>query len=63
MNDIVLDAYELDKAFRESVRFILQTDMSMFPMGYYNFGDFLLDRILPFPYEDPYFACRLHLLM
>lgn len=63
MNDVVLDPLEIDKAFREAVRFILQTDMSMFPMGYYNFGDFILDRILPFPYEDPYFACRLHLLM
>lgn len=63
MNDIVLDPEQLEKACRDAVRFILKNDLSMFPAGYYNFGDFVLDRILPFPYEDPYFACRLHLLM
>ncbi len=63
MNDIVLAPAQLEKACRDAVRFILRNDLSMFPAGYYNFGDFVLDRILPFPYEDPYFACRLHLLM
>lgn len=63
MSRISIEAVDLERAYRETIRFILQSDLSMFPVGYYNFGDFLLDRIFPFPYEDPAFACRLHLLM
>lgn len=63
MNTITLNPDDLEHAYRDSLRFILSSDLSQIPSGNYNFGGFLLDRILPFPYEDPMFAYRLHLMM
>lgn len=63
MNQIAIQSDALETAYRDALQFILGADLSQFPAGYYNFGDFLLDRILPFHYENPMFAVRLHRMM
>ena len=63
MNQIVIQPETLENAYLDALRFIIQSDFSQIPPGKYNFGDFLLDRILPFNYEDPMFAYRLHSMM
>ena len=63
MNNITIQQENLDKAYLDAVRFIAFSDLSQVPSGKYNFGDFLLDNILPFHYENPMFAYRLHAMM
>lgn len=53
----------LEQAYRGALKYIFQTDMGVIPSGHYNFGDFILDGILPFEYADPLFAYRLHVMM
>ena len=63
MNQLTIQPDALEKAYVEALRFIILSDFSQIPSGKYNFGDFLLDNILPFHYEDPMFAYRLHAMM
>ena len=63
MNQISIQPQDLERAYRDALKFILQAELAAFPSGFYNFGDFVLDQLLPFHYEDPMFACRLHLMM
>ena len=63
MNRLTIQPETLDSAYVDALRFILYSDFSQIPAGKYNFGDFLLDYILPFNYEDPMFAYRLHSMM
>lgn len=63
MNQLTIQPETLENAYVEALRFIIQSDFSKIPSGKYNFGDFLLDRILPFHYENPLFAYRLHSMM
>lgn len=63
MNAISIHPETLETAYRKAIQFIFQSDISLIPAGDYNFGDFLLDSILPFQYEDPHFAYRLHIMM
>ncbi len=63
MNELAISAETLELAYRASLKFIFESDVNRIPPGYYNFGDFLLDQILPFEYEDPMFAYRLHSMM
>ena len=63
MNDIAITPEALEKAYRESVQFIMNCDISQIASGCYNFGDFLLDRILQFDYKSPMFAFQLHSMM
>lgn len=63
MNAISIHPEALESAYRKAIQFIFQSDISLIPAGHYNFGDFLLDNILPFQYEDPHFAYRLHVMM
>lgn len=63
MNEISITPESLATAFHAAVKFILESDISLIPSGQYNFGDFILDAILPFDYEDPMFAYRIHSMM
>ena len=63
MNEISITPESLETAFHTAVKFILESDISLIPSGQYNFGDFILDAILPFDYEDPMFAYRIHSMM
>ncbi|MBQ9395358.1 MAG: hypothetical protein IJU23_07560 [Proteobacteria bacterium] len=63
MNEISITSDQLSKAYREVLKQIFGSDLSQIPAGNYNFGDFLLDWILPFDYKNPMFAFQLHLMM
>ena len=63
MNEVSINTDTLEKAYRDTLKFIFTTDFSQVPAGYYNFGSFVLDNILPFTYENPVFAYRLHSMM
>ena len=63
MNRLTIQPEVLENAYVDAIRFILYSDFSQIPPGKYNFGDFLLDYILPFNYENPMFAYRLHSMM
>ncbi|MBQ9816384.1 MAG: hypothetical protein IJM59_02800 [Proteobacteria bacterium] len=63
MNEIAISPEALEKAYHAAIEFIFRCDVSQIPAGHYNFGDFLLDNILHFEYQDPMFAYRLPLMM
>ena len=63
MNQIVIQPNDLENAYRDVLRFIFESDPSQIPPGHYNFGDFILDRLIEFKFEDPMFAYRLHSMM
>ena len=63
MNQIAIQPDELNKAYRKALRFIFGTDFSQVSPGHYNFGDFVLDQLVEFKYDDPMFAYRLHAMM
>lgn len=63
MNEIAIPPEALEKAYRSAIQFIFSSDVSQIAAGNYNFGDFLLDEILPFEYESPMFAFQLHAMM
>ena len=63
MNEISVPAEQLEKAYRAVLKQIFGSDLSQVPAGNYNFGDFVLDWILPFDYKNPMFAFQLHSMM
>ena len=64
MNKLVIRPETLQKAYHETLKTLFsKINFAQVPAGHYNFGDFLLDEILPFPYESPLFAFRLHCMM
>ncbi len=63
MNEIAIPPEALEKAYRDAIQFIFNSDISQISAGHYNFGDFLLDGILPFQYKSPMFAFQLHSMM
>ncbi len=59
MNRIVMTTDDLSRAYRAVIRRIFERDTTLIPAGDFNFGDFILDEILPFEYDDSYFIYRL----
>ncbi len=63
MNSLSIHPETLEKAYISALEFIAATDFSQVPPGNYNLGDFLLDVILDFDYQDPLLAYRTHAIM
>ena len=59
MNRISLTPDDLDRAFKTVRSNLFAENGVALPPGDYSLGDFLLDVLLPFDYEDPKFAYRL----
>ncbi len=63
MNRVTMTPEDLDIAYRKVIQRLLANDACDIPKGSYSFGDFILDELLPFDYEDPSFAFRLYNMM
>ncbi len=63
MNRVTMTTEDLDVAYRKVVKRLLANDAVDIPKGNYCFGDFILDELLPFKYEDASFAFRLYNMM
>ena len=63
MNNLTIHPETLEEAYISALEFIAATDFTQVPEGHYNLGDFLLDAILPFEYEDSLLAYRMHAIM
>lgn len=63
MNSITIQSSDVERAYRKALKFVLETDINLIPSGHYNFGDFMLDAILPFHYKSPAFSYRLYAMM
>ena len=63
MNNLSIHPKALEDAYISALDFIAATDFTQVPPGNYNLGDFLLDVILKFEYEEPLLAYRTHAIM
>lgn len=63
LNKINITKEQSESAWRSILQSLATTPFHNIPRGYYNFGDFILDKLLAFEYVDPLFAFKLYLLM
>ena len=63
MNRVTMTPDDLVTAYKKVIQRLLSNDASDIPRGSYSFGDFVLDELLPFRYENPSFAFRLYKMM
>ena len=63
MNRVTMTPDDLVIAYKKVIQRLLSNDASDIPRGSYSFGDFVLDELLPFRYENPSFAFRLYKMM